>query len=768
MRISTTEVFNTSLNKMTEIQGSLTELQTQISSGIRIQKPSDDPVGSSQSLKLQEEISINDQYNANIQYAQSRNEIMDNIFDGVIKVIQRLRDLAVQASNDTYSDTDRRSFATEIRSLQSELQGLMNSKDGTGQYLFSGYQGPLAPFVERLSGGFDYVGDDGQREVQISASSFVPVSDSGKELFVNIRSQEPVVATSAGETNDADSTASISVGRILNQSSFELAYPEDYVITFGDPLSNQNRRTYTVTRASDGAYVQGSEPPGYLVDVTYQPGDPIQFNGIEVRISGDPVAGDVFFVESSTNQNLLNIVERFALALETSEGNGEVLITEPELIGRATPARPTLSNAGNYVAAQSVTVIGDDGTQQTLAIAENQSADAIATALNTLTGITASAAATQATMDFRTTAGNEGDIINFDINGFAISATVGTNNATTYTNIDTALTAALGGTLSFVNNGNGTFTFTESTGADIGISNFEVVDFPNVQLTATSGFGIGDQIQFTLTGSNGETVNVDYIVATGDNDELFTELAADVALAGLGAVFSVTQAAAGDPPQLRYLGDTDGDANIAVTGLTDNGADDVVIDLTMNAGTQATNSLSGASVTRIQNGIDVDIAAVERVSTVGYSGAIGDPVTLRDGTNDSSAVAARLTVTAQDGYQISANVESRNGGVIRNQTLEEGIVDQLNDALGSTISNLDNAIENVLQARSSVGSRLVMLETSLDLNEGVNLELNSFLSEIRDLDYAEALTTLNLHTLILEASQNSFVRITRLSLFNFL
>ena len=768
MRISTTEIFSNSLTRMSELQESLTNLQTQISSGIRIQRPSDDPVGASQALKLQEEISINEQYNANIKYGQSRNEIMDNILDGITKVMQRLRDIAVLSSNDTYSQDDRQLFATEVRQLQDELAGLVNSRDGTGQYLFSGFQGPLAPFVERSLGGYDYVGDDGQREVQISGSSYVPVSDSGKDLFVNIRSDEPTVTTSASSGNDPDSTATISVGRIINQSSFELAYPEDYVITFGDPQANQNRRTFTVTRASDGDYVEGTQPAGFLVDATYLPGETIQFNGIEVVMSGDPQPGDVLFVQSTSNQNILNIIERFALALESGSANGEELTLYPEVIGRATPARPTLSNAGNYVAEQTITVYGDDGTEQTLVINANDTSNNIVTNLNALVGVTASAAATEATLDFRTTTADEGDLINFEINGAAISATVGANSAATYANIDAALTAAVGGTLSFVNNGNGTFSFTESSSIDIDVADFEVVDFPNLELSAVSGFGIGDQIQFTLTGSAGQTVNIDYFVGTGDNDELFTQMQADIAGAGLAAVFSVTQSAPGAPPALRYLGDTDGDANVVLSGLTDNGVDDAVIGVTVNTGSTATNNVSGATVNQLRTGIDVNVAAVEGIGTAGFSGVIGDPVTLRDGTNDSSSVAARISVSAQAEYQIVSNVEAQNGGVLVNRDIEAGIIDQLQESLGITIENIDSAIDNILQGRARVGSRLIMLETSLDLNEGINLELRGFLSEIRDLDYTEALTTLNLQTLILEASQNSFVRITQLSLFNFL
>ena len=133
------------------------------------------------------------------------------------------------------------------------------------------------------------------------------------------------------------------------------------------------------------------------------------------------------------------------------------------LIGRASPARPTLSSAGNYVAAQTLTVTGPDGTYQNVTVNENEEIGSVATNLNALAGITATYDNAEATLNFFNTDADEGDIIQFNLNGIAVQATAGANAAATYANIDTALAGVLPtANLSYTNNGSGEFGFVET------------------------------------------------------------------------------------------------------------------------------------------------------------------------------------------------------------------------------------------------------------------------------------------------------------------
>jgi flagellar hook-associated protein 3 FlgL len=85
-----------------------------------------------------------------------------------------------------------------------------------------------------------------------------------------------------------------------------------------------------------------------------------------------------------------------------------------------------------------------------------------------------------------------------------------------------------------------------------------------------------------------------------------------------------------------------------------------------------------------------------------------------------------------------------------------------------TLDNLQSAETSVLETRVKIGARMNVGESSEALNENLIYEGNKTISELRDLDYAEALSDLAFQTFVLEAAQNSFVKISNLSLFNFI
>lgn len=92
----------------------------------------------------------------------------------------------------------------------------------------------------------------------------------------------------------------------------------------------------------------------------------------------------------------------------------------------------------------------------------------------------------------------------------------------------------------------------------------------------------------------------------------------------------------------------------------------------------------------------------------------------------------------------------------------------LSDLVAKTLSNLSNAITNVVSVQGEVGARQNTLESSRDLNLDISLFVQQELKSVQDLDYAEASIRLSMETLVLNASQQSFTKISQLSLFNYL
>ncbi|MDP2399274.1 MAG: flagellar hook-associated protein FlgL [Burkholderiales bacterium] len=88
--------------------------------------------------------------------------------------------------------------------------------------------------------------------------------------------------------------------------------------------------------------------------------------------------------------------------------------------------------------------------------------------------------------------------------------------------------------------------------------------------------------------------------------------------------------------------------------------------------------------------------------------------------------------------------------------------------LNAAMSNLDNALENVLTVRASAGVRLRELDTAYDTASDISFMHSENLSRLQDLDYASALSDLSREQIYLEAAQKSFIQITTLRLFDFI
>jgi flagellar hook-associated protein 3 FlgL len=89
-------------------------------------------------------------------------------------------------------------------------------------------------------------------------------------------------------------------------------------------------------------------------------------------------------------------------------------------------------------------------------------------------------------------------------------------------------------------------------------------------------------------------------------------------------------------------------------------------------------------------------------------------------------------------------------------------------SLSDSIGNIKLAMQQVLDVRARGGARLNALDDLGSINEDLAVTLESQLSEIKDLDYAEAVSRMNRQLLAFQAAQQSYARLSQLSLFNYL
>ena len=199
MRISTSMMQRLSVDSMLERQTDLSKTQLQLASGKRILTPSDDPTGATQALRIGQQTRLNEQYQLNGDHALSRLQFEEGVLSALGDSLQRVRELAVQGLNDSHGADGRAAISNEVRQRLDGLLDLANSKDGSGDYLFSGYQTGVRPFSDAGGGTYNWNGDQGQRQLQISETRQIATSDSGDEIFVNL-------AFSGGGTQDVFKT----------------------------------------------------------------------------------------------------------------------------------------------------------------------------------------------------------------------------------------------------------------------------------------------------------------------------------------------------------------------------------------------------------------------------------------------------------------------------------------------------------------------------------------------------------------------------------
>jgi len=98
----------------------------------------------------------------------------------------------------------------------------------------------------------------------------------------------------------------------------------------------------------------------------------------------------------------------------------------------------------------------------------------------------------------------------------------------------------------------------------------------------------------------------------------------------------------------------------------------------------------------------------------------------------------------------------------------EGAVTPYHGTVNEALADIDSTLEKVGEAEARVGARLRALDDQTNQNESYLISMQTTLSEVKDLDYAEAISRFELDSAVLQASQQSYTKVKQLSLFNYL
>lgn len=308
MRISTSQLFDVGSNNLSKQQSELFRLQQQISSGRRIQTPSDDPIAASAVLTEKQSESINQQFQRNIGNARHQIGLAENVVNQIVNVVQDARQFLVQAGNTTLTDADRASITTSLGRHLEQILALANSDDGNGQYLFSGYQTSTMPYA-RTAAGATYNGDSGQPLLQIQSNRYIELSNTGNEIFELSPTGNGTFATSISDPAAATPVTNTGTGIIDNGSVLvPSGYAgETFIIAF------TSASTYDVIQRAAGVETTLSTGNSYTSGAAIT----LASGAIQISISGAPASGDRFVIEPSANQNIFITLQSIIDTLNT-------------------------------------------------------------------------------------------------------------------------------------------------------------------------------------------------------------------------------------------------------------------------------------------------------------------------------------------------------------------------------------------------------------------------------------------------------------------
>lgn len=277
-RVSNTSRYESAVTTLQRRQSEMSEAQLQMTSGKRVNRPSDDPTAAARAERAfiaQQRI---ESAQRSVSVSRNAMALTESALGRAGDMLQTAREKLIGAGNGSYSTAERSAIAEDLVALRGQLFALANTTDGSGGYIFGGQGANLPPFVD-AAGGVIFAGTGGQG--QLSASEQMPTSVDGQAVWLSARSGNGVFVTAAAAGNTG--SGFIDAGGVTDPTVLTGA---NYGIVFSVAGATT---TYAVE--------MNGVPTGQTG--TYIPGGAITVDGMTFDVGGAPANGDRFDITPS-------------------------------------------------------------------------------------------------------------------------------------------------------------------------------------------------------------------------------------------------------------------------------------------------------------------------------------------------------------------------------------------------------------------------------------------------------------------------------------
>lgn len=804
MRISTSMIFDSGVTSMQTRTSSLLHTQQQLASGRRILTPADDPVAAARALEIEQAQSLNKGYAEAQSNAKSTLGLVDSQLASAGDVLTRVQQLAVQAGNTSLSVQNRASIANELRATYEQLMGIANSTDGTGQYLFSGYQGSTKPFSGSVADGAVYQGDDGQRKLSVSSSRNLAVSSSGNDIFMNIKNGNGLFVTSAQTKHSANASTltadAITTPGPLVPASLELRFQNNAAatagyatgtasLTSGVPIALGVNDTFSISVDGGASTLVTLAPTPATLDSTATSKTLVQ-NSIDAALGAGlatasfDASGHLVVTSNTTGPGSSVTLSGNTSILDTTTGTAAPVVgaaagTFYDVVDTATgnsafSGQPSVQGGGYaghaYTSGDPITLaayggtVAITGTPQT---GDTFSVKVTSTAITT-SPKTLAVNAARATINLGavtdlvkwSTAGNSGDL---EVRFWVDTANAkGGGIGTTYYDLVDAKTgkSAFSGAASTP--GGAGYVNSYTSGAAISLSSASppaVAAFDygaNVTVTGnpvTGNPATGDA--FTIKSSTDPSGNGTFITAP----KMVAAANKGSGLVDIGQVVDASKwysNANSGKLEVRFWNDPTVSPTVMKYDLVDSVTEKSLFTNTASTGGGTNNTFthtftSGDSIAF--SGLAAPYNDFGATLSITGTPASGDVFSVNKSTKQSvfETMAKLITAMESPAYLAGSNINA-------------AISDQVNSAL----NNFSQAQDNIMRVRASAGSNLKEIDSLDSVMQNTNIQYAATLSTLQDIDYTKAITDLTREQTQLQAAQQSFAKISQLSLFSYL
>ncbi len=186
MKISTSFLFDRATDRMSTIQNKLATTQAQLAVSKQILKPSDAPDQAAAIQRLKGEVERQNSHVRTLEVAMRRYGSEETVLKASNDLLIRMKELGLQAANGSMGQSDRDAVAIEMKALRNQLLSLGNTRDDSGNYVFSGTQVSTQAFAFDSEGKVSYQGDQTLTRVPAGVERSVLYTRSGTDVFKRV------------------------------------------------------------------------------------------------------------------------------------------------------------------------------------------------------------------------------------------------------------------------------------------------------------------------------------------------------------------------------------------------------------------------------------------------------------------------------------------------------------------------------------------------------------------------------------------------------